>query len=60
MNDRQIWKLHRIAKNIKIIEIANELGISSAYISMHESGKANMNTKLLNKYKTYIEGHTNE
>lgn len=53
MND--IFRLLRIAKDLKIRELAEKMGISPSYISEVESGKKKPSLEMIEKYSTALD-----
>lgn len=53
--DRKQWKLKRIAKDITLTEIANNICCSLSLLSKYENSKANMDIEKVRLYKQYIE-----
>lgn len=49
----------RKEKKIKIKEIAQAIGVTSAAISQYENGKMNLSKENLMAYRQYIETHDN-
>ena len=55
VEDRWEYKIKRMKKNIKLREIAKEIGLSVSYISQHENYKRNMDTQHVIQYKQFID-----
>jgi transcriptional regulator with XRE-family HTH domain len=51
--------LMRKEKKIRIKEIAEAIGITSAAISQYENGKMDLKKENLEAYRRYIETHDN-
>lgn len=53
--DRKNWKLKRIARDITLTEIANNIYCSVSLLSKYECNKADMKQEKIEQYKKYIE-----
>ncbi|MNW70020.1 hypothetical protein D3C74_491880 [compost metagenome] len=58
-DERSKWRLERLRKRIKLIDVAQALGITASYISQHESGKLNLSEAQYEKYVNYIVSNKN-
>jgi transcriptional regulator with XRE-family HTH domain len=59
LKQRHIYMIMRKEKKIKIKEIAQAIGVTSAAISQYENGKMNLSKENLMAYRQYIETHDN-
>lgn len=59
LKQRHIYMLMRKEKKIRIKEIAEAIGITSAAISQYENGKMDLKKENLEAYRQYIETHDN-
>ncbi|WP_136606450.1 helix-turn-helix domain-containing protein [Paenibacillus dokdonensis] len=57
MSERMEWKIKRIQRNIKQIDVAAYLKCSSTLISLYENNKGEMSPERINRYKQFIEGN---
>jgi len=55
MNERTEYKLERIRKKIKLIDVVKAIGISAGTISRYENDKRDMTEEVIEKYKKYID-----
>lgn len=54
-NQRMRYKVMRIKKGIKLIDVAKAIDCSHSLISLYESNKCDMSLDKVRKYKAYIE-----
>lgn len=59
IKQRHLYMLMRKEKKIRIKEIAEAIGITSAAISQYENGKMDLKKENLEAYRRYIETHDN-
>ncbi|MBA9084588.1 putative transcriptional regulator [Fontibacillus solani] len=59
MDDIQKFRLERLSRRIKIIDIAQHLSVSPSYICQHESGKKKLPGEKFAAYCNYIMTHNN-
>lgn len=53
------WRIKRIANDIKLKDVAKAIGISDSYLCRYEKGQVQLNRKIVDKYKAYIEEYGN-
>lgn len=57
MSERMEWKIKRIQRNIKQIDVATHLKCSSTLISLYENNKGEMSPEFIARYKQFIESN---
>lgn len=52
------WRLRRISNDLKLKDVAKAIGISDSYLCQYEKGHVQLATIVVDKYKQYIEEHS--
>lgn len=57
MSERMEWKIKRIQRNIKQIDVAAYLNCSNTLVSLYENEKSDMSPERIKQYKLFIESN---
>ncbi|KOP64102.1 hypothetical protein AMS62_01725 [Bacillus sp. FJAT-18019] len=57
MSERMEWKIKRIQRNIKQLDVAAHLKCSSTLISLYENNKGEMSPEFIARYQQFIESN---